>query len=255
VPDEPRSFDELVDALKEHPEWRHDLREMFPEEGEGGAPPPQPGRSKAWIPTLAMGVLLGAIIAGVVAFVLMNDDDDDDTAVAAEPSASPAASPSASASPAGSPATRTAQAVSPTPTLTTAASTPTPTAAPPTPTSASATNPPQPTATQPPAQTPNPTQPPPPSTPSFTFAGFQGACAPVSGVVTVQNVTQPITMAATWTGPTTINVGPFTIQPEAPGTVFTVGFPTVAPLTPGTYTFTATADGAVVATGSTNITC
>ena len=53
-----------------------------------------------------MGVLLGAIIAGVVAFVLMNDDDDDDTAVAAEPSASAAASPSASAavSPAASPA-------------------------------------------------------------------------------------------------------------------------------------------------------
>jgi hypothetical protein len=92
--------------------------------------------------------------------------------------------------------------------------------------------------------------------PTYAFTGFEGTCAPVSAVVSISNVTRPITLAATWSGPTVITVGPLTIQPPAdPASIVSVRFPTVAPLTPGNYTFTATADGAGIVAAATSITC
>jgi hypothetical protein len=83
-------------------------------------------------------------------------------------------------------------------------------------------------------------------------------CAPVEAVVNVENITRRITISGRWVqdgGATVIDVAPLPIDPAPPGSVVTVRFPTVAPLTPGQYTFTAFADDVVVATASTPITC
>jgi hypothetical protein len=263
VPKAPDGYDDLVDALREHPEWRHDIRDFLDEEGGGDGGPPPRRRLVGWLPALGMGALIGAIAAGVVSFALLNDDGDDGalpaataspaeerTAVAAAtvaeetgtpPTPAPERSPqptptrpaaAASATPTAAPATRTAQAES-----TVVRPTPVPQASPATPASGT------------PTAVPDTT---------FTFAGFEGTCAPVFAVLRLENVSEPVTIDAAWTnaaGATVITVQPLTIEPVPPGAVVTAKFPTVAPLSPGRYYFTAEADGVNVASDSVDITC
>jgi hypothetical protein len=211
-------------------------------------------------------VLVGALIAGVAAFAIAREDDgesivaavtpeetvasDDDETPTAPPQGSPAASPSP---------TPTARPSTPTPVPATASPSQTVTAAPATPvaTTPAATGSTA-AATAPATPAPATISPTPGGPPSFTFGGFEGSCAPISAIMHVENVNQPTSIGGTWTrtdGNTVITVEPLTIEPADPGSVFTIRFPTVAPLTPGLYTFAATVDGVVVAASSTQITC
>jgi hypothetical protein len=269
MPGEPRSYDELVDSLREHPEWRRNIRDYLDGADEPEPPPPHRGsRLPRWLATLGMGVLIGGIAAGVAVFALANDDDDDETATAAAATEAAPATPASAtversavsnAAPVGTtPAQPTpASPVPATPTPTPTAVPPTPTPVPPTPAPAQSAAPqPSPAPTQPAASGANPTGTA-TGAPVFTFAGFQGQCAPVMALVRVENVSRTISMSGEWRNSlgilNTVSIPPF--GPNPAGDVVTVGFPTVAPITPGPYTFTAMADGIVVASGSVQIAC
>lgn len=273
VQERPPNYDDLLDALRDHPEWRPELRQLLDDDGDGPRPP-APGRAPVsrWLSTLGMGVLAGALAAAVVTFVLVRENGDErdpsgivgavtpDVDTGSEPAGSPtgsapAAATTADAAVAQAPAA-TAQATS-----SPEAATPTSTPAPATPGaatqpaggSAAAPQPPAPSATATASSTPQAAGP-----PRYTFAGFEGACAPVAAVLEIEEVNRPLTIAGTWTrsgGTTVITVAPVTLSPQPAGSIVTVRFPTVAPLTPGLYTFVATVDGTVVASESTEISC
>jgi hypothetical protein len=261
VPEPPESFDELINSLREHPEWRRSLRDVLAGEPDVTAEAPARHNWTRRFATLGMGFLIGGLAAGLVAFALLRDDGGNDAvgpAVEApgdrggQPlpeSVAPAAqTPEPSPTPLPATATPTATPIpeEPSPTPTAPLPTPTPTARSGLSVPATATA----SATPPPPPTPGP--------PRYTFAGFNGTCAPVEAIVNVENLTTPVTISGRWVqdgGSTVISVEPLVLQPMAPGAVVTVRFPTVAPLTPGQYTFTAVAGGAVVVTASTAITC
>jgi hypothetical protein len=272
VQERPPNYDDLVDALREHPEWRRELRELLDDDGPK---PPAPGRARVprWLSTLGMGVLAGALAAAVVAFVLVSENGDErdpsgivgavtpDVDAGGGPAGSPtgsapAAATTADAAVAQAPAASVEATSSPEPT------TPTSTPAPATPGvvaepaggNAAAPQPAAPSVT---AATPS-TTPQAAGPPRYTFAGFEGACAPISAVLDIEEVNRPLTIAGTWTrsgGTTVITVAPVQLSPQPAGSIVTVRFPTVAPLTPGLYTFAATVDGTVVASESTEISC
>ncbi len=203
---------------------------------------------------LGGGFAVAAIAAGAV-FALSGGGDDDDGKVPASASASPAASPSPSSSaiPSGSSSASAASATqSATATNTAVADTATPVPATPTPTTAPPTA--TPTTSQPTPTPAPPTPTPPPAQASYSFGGFTGSCAGDAAILNFSNVNTATTITGRYTGPTAFDVAPVSIGPGI-ATVGQVTFPTVSPLTPGTYSFTAFANGSPVASGSVNITC
>lgn len=199
---------------------------------------------------LGGGFAVAAIAAGAV-FALGGGDDDD------TPPASASPSPVASASPSGSPsptAVATGSATSTAGTATTAAATATATALPSTPTPTTAPPTATPTTSQPTPTSAPPTPTPPPAQAAYSFGGFTGSCAGDGAILNFRNVNTPTTITGRYTGPTAFDVAPVSIGPGI-ATEGSVTFPTVSPLTPGTYSFTAFANGTPVASGSVNITC
>ena len=197
---------------------------------------------------LAVAIAIGAVFA-------LSGGGDDDGKVPASTSPSPVSSPSPSASSSPSATVSAgASSTSATSTASSAATTAAPTATPvpPTPTTVPPTA--TPTTSQPTPTTAPPTPTPPPAQASYSFGGFTGSCAGDGAILNFSNVNTPTTITGRYTGPTAFDVAPVSIGPGI-ATAGQVTFPTVSPLTPGTYSFTAFANGTAVASGSVNITC
>lgn len=212
--------------------------------GSGGGGGGKKGRGMLFA-LLGGGFAVAAIAAGA-AFALSGGGDDDGAPPAsASPSPVASASPSATADATGSPTTAAGTATTAVATATLESPTPTPTTAPPTAT---------PTTSQPTPTTAPPTPTSPPAQASYSFGGFTGQCAGDGAILNFRNVNTPTTITGRYSGPTAFDVAPVSIGPGV-ATEGSVTFPTVSPLTPGTYSFTAFANGTPVASGSVNITC
>lgn len=212
--------------------------------GSGGGGGGKKGRGMLFA-LLGGGFAVAAIAAGA-AFALSGGGDDDGAPPAsASPSPVASASPSATADATGSPTTAAGTATTAVATATPESPTPTPTTAPPTAT---------PTTSQPTPTTAPPTPTSPPAQASYSFGGFTGQCAGDGAILNFRNVNTPTTITGRYSGPTAFDVAPVSIGPGV-ATEGSVTFPTVSPLTPGTYSFTAFANGTPVASGSVNITC
>ncbi len=217
-----------------------------PARDEGGSG----GKGKTLLFAIGGLVVLGVAAVGAVLALSGGGGDDPPPATgtataATSTTASASASPSVTAS-ASATASQAASATTAAPTATATAepATATPTAAPPTPTRPAAT------ATQAP---PTPTRP--PAQAGYTFGGFSGGTNCPAVITATVNFTGATgqTVSTNWT----FNGGlaGFTNSPVPVTGDGSVSFTTIGNPPAGTYAFTASAGGAVVASGSTTITC